>query len=204
MTEYKGSVPYNKHNSIDPLPEGYKYAQPYLKNLFLGYPFSYEYRETCGHTMALADFLNIDRINRYAEKGGLPKTCWNCKTPKMIDWHKEQGDDFCGGDVNELRTQPDLKDHTIGCANCHDPKTMELRLYSVPLQDYLKSARKKFEKLSRNEQRPVLLDYLSAENSVGFHNPQRPLIPGLKPAVQPAGVDLACEATSSVLQKSLQ
>ncbi|RPJ78945.1 MAG: ammonia-forming cytochrome c nitrite reductase subunit c552, partial [Deltaproteobacteria bacterium] len=44
MTEYGGSVAYNKHDNVNPLPEGYKYAQPYLKNLWLGYPFSYEYR----------------------------------------------------------------------------------------------------------------------------------------------------------------
>ena len=42
MTEYGGSVAYNKHDNIKPLPEGYKHAQPYLKNLWLGYPFSYE------------------------------------------------------------------------------------------------------------------------------------------------------------------
>ncbi len=33
MTEYGGSVPYNKHDNVNPLPEGYKHAQPYLKNL---------------------------------------------------------------------------------------------------------------------------------------------------------------------------
>lgn len=32
MTEYKGSVNFNKENGTDPLPEGFKYAQPYLKN----------------------------------------------------------------------------------------------------------------------------------------------------------------------------
>ena len=37
MTEYGGSVPYNKHDNVHPLPEGYKHAQPYLKNLWLGY-----------------------------------------------------------------------------------------------------------------------------------------------------------------------
>lgn len=28
MTEYGGSVPYNKHDGVNPLPEGYKHAQP--------------------------------------------------------------------------------------------------------------------------------------------------------------------------------
>ncbi|MFV0349829.1 MAG: ammonia-forming cytochrome c nitrite reductase subunit c552, partial [Halodesulfovibrio sp.] len=74
MTEYGGSVPYNKHDNVDPLPKGYKHAQPYLKNLWLGYAFSFEYRAARGHTYAIEDILNIDRINRYSEKGGLPST----------------------------------------------------------------------------------------------------------------------------------
>ena len=42
MTEYGGSVAYNKHDNVSPLPEGYKHAQPYIKNIWLGYTFSYE------------------------------------------------------------------------------------------------------------------------------------------------------------------
>ena len=38
MTVYKGSVPYHKNDNVNPLPTGYKFAQPYLKNLWLGYP----------------------------------------------------------------------------------------------------------------------------------------------------------------------
>jgi len=86
MTEYGGSVAYNKHDNVNPLPEGYKHAQPYLKNLWLGYPFSYEYKAARGHTYAIKDILNIDRLNRYDEKAGLPATCWNCKGAKMNEW----------------------------------------------------------------------------------------------------------------------
>ena len=48
MTEYGGSVPHAKHDGVSPLPEGYKHAQPYLKNLWLGYPFSYQYDRARG------------------------------------------------------------------------------------------------------------------------------------------------------------
>lgn len=172
MTEYNGSIKYNKHNSVDPLPEGYKHAQPYLKNLWLGYPFSYEYRAARGHTYALEDFFEIDRINRYSEKGGLPSTCWNCKTTKMNEWPKAMGDDFWAKDVNEFRDKLDARDHTIGCANCHDPQTMELRLYSVPLQDYLKSKNKDFKQLPRNEKRALMcgqchVEYYFLDKSFG-------------------------------------
>ena len=33
MTDYKGSVPYHKNDNVNPLPKGFKHAQPYLKNL---------------------------------------------------------------------------------------------------------------------------------------------------------------------------
>ena len=40
MTEYKGSVPYHKNDGVNPLPKGFKHAQPYLKNLALpGFPW---------------------------------------------------------------------------------------------------------------------------------------------------------------------
>jgi len=187
MTEYNGSVNYSKHNNVDPLPEGYKHAQPYLKNLWLGYPFSYEYRSARGHTYAVEDFLKIDRINRYDEKGGLPGTCWNCKGPKMLEWVKEKGDDFWATDVNTMRDQIDIKDHTIGCANCHDPQTMELRLYSVPLQDYLKAQGKDFKQLPRNEKRALVygqchVEYYFLDKSFGpAKKPKFPWDNGLNP-----------------------
>lgn len=158
MTVYKGSVPYHKQDTVSPLPKGYKYGQPYLKNLWMGYPFMYEYNETRGHTHAIDDFVNIDRINRYGEKGILPATCWNCKTPKMMDWIKEYGDKFWSMDVNSFRAPDKIneKENSISCATCHDPATMELRLYSVPLKDWLARSGKDWDKISRNEKRSLV------------------------------------------------
>ena len=180
MTEYNGSVAYSKHDSVNPLPEGYKHAQPYLKNLWLGYPFSYEYRAARGHTYAMKDILNIDRINRYGEKGGLPSTCMNCKTAKMNDFLKDNPDEFWAKDFNELREKVDLDENTIGCANCHDPKSMELKLYSVPLKDYLASKGKTFEKLPRNDQRALVcgqchVEYYFQDKSFGAY--KKPVFP---------------------------
>ncbi len=158
MTEYKGSIPFHKNDGTNPLPEGYKYAQPYLKNLWLGYPFMYEYNEARGHTHALEDFVHIDRINAYAEKGGLPSTCWNCKTPKMMNWIKEYGDSFWSKDVNTFRAPESLdeKEESISCPTCHNPKTMELRLYSEPLKDWLKRSNQDWDKLDRNTKRSLV------------------------------------------------
>lgn len=183
MTEYGGSVNHNKHDGVNPLPEGYKYAQPYLKNLWLGYPFSYEYRRARGHTYALKDILEIDRINRYSEKAGLPSTCWNCKGTKMLEWTDEYGDSFWVKDFNEFREDVDLDEHTIGCANCHDPEDMELRLYSVPLKAHLESEGKNFSELPRNEQRSLVCGQCHVEyyfQDEKFGAAKKPIFPWAK------------------------
>ena len=177
MTVYKGSVPYMKNDDVSPMPEGNKYAQPYLKNLWLGYPFSFEYRESRGHTRALEDQMHIDRINRYADKGGLPATCWNCKTTKMEEWVAKDGDQFWGKDVNEFRDKMDAKDHAIGCANCHNPADMSLKLYSVPLKDWLKRSGKDESKLTRNEMRSLVC----AQCHVEYHFTHPSQGPAAKP-----------------------
>ncbi|MDI6797876.1 MAG: ammonia-forming cytochrome c nitrite reductase subunit c552, partial [Desulfatibacillaceae bacterium] len=91
MTEYAGSVPHDKHDTINPLPKGYKHGQPYLKNLWMGYPFSYEYKRARGHVWSVTDILHIDRIDNYSEQAKLPATCWNCKTNKLPEFYKTYG-----------------------------------------------------------------------------------------------------------------
>jgi len=158
-TKYKASFPFRKNDNTDPPIEGKPGAgQPYLKNLWLGYPFSWEYNEARGHTYAIHDILEIDRINQYGEAAGLPATCWNCKTMKIPYWVEEYGDDkFWSMNFNEFRT-PDkisMTDHTIGCANCHNPTDMTLALSSVPLRDWLKRSGVDYDSLPRNEKRAL-------------------------------------------------
>ena len=184
MTMFKGSIPFHKNDNVNPLPKGYKQAaQPYLKNLWLGYPFSFEYNEARGHTYAIDDILHIDRINRYGEKGGLPATCWNCKTAKIPAWQQEYTDEkFWSMDFNEFRSadKVDPKDNTIGCANCYEPQTMELALSSVPLRDYLKRVGKDFATLPRNEKRALVCGQCHVEYyfSEPEHGPnKKPVFP---------------------------
>ncbi|GAB6059100.1 ammonia-forming cytochrome c nitrite reductase subunit c552 [Desulfonatronum parangueonense] len=179
MTEYGGSVPHEKHLCED-LPRGWKYCQPYLKNLWMGYPFSFEYNRARGHTYALHDLLDIDRINRYSEQAGLPTTCYNCKSAKMIDWVNEYGDDFWAMEFHQFREEMDLHDHTVGCANCHDPRNMELRITSVPLDEALKQQGRDWRDASRNEMRSLVcaqchVEYYFQDKAHG--PPGKPIFP---------------------------
>ncbi|WP_294447283.1 ammonia-forming cytochrome c nitrite reductase subunit c552 [uncultured Mailhella sp.] len=158
MTEYKGSVNFRKNDNVNPLPRGFHAAQPYLKNLWLGYPFMYEYNEARGHTYAVKDILDIDRINRYSPdgKGNMPTTCWNCKVPAISQWVAAEGDGVWSRDFNEYRTKVDVMNESISCATCHDTTTMELQLYSIPLKDWLARSGKDWATLSRNEKRSLV------------------------------------------------
>jgi nitrite reductase (cytochrome c-552) len=167
MTEYAGSVPHDKHDNINPLPKGYKHAQPYLKNLWMGYPFSYEYKRARGHVYAIEDILNIDRINNYSEQAGLPATCWNCKTTKLPQWHDQYGDDFWAMEFHDFRTQVDVEDHAIGCSLCHDPQTMDLRITSVPFAEALERQGIDWEEATRNEMRAYVCGQCHVEYYFG-------------------------------------
>ena len=164
MTEYGGSVPHHKHDGESPLPEGYKHAQPYLKNLWLGYPFSWHYERARGHVYAVEDVMNTDRINRYSEQADLPATCWNCKTSAMPELLERKGDDFWSSNFHDYRKAIDSEDHTVGCTNCHDPEDdMRLRITSVPLQDYLERQGKDWRNKSNQEMRSLVCAQCHAE-----------------------------------------
>ncbi|RQD55698.1 MAG: ammonia-forming cytochrome c nitrite reductase subunit c552, partial [Desulfonatronovibrio sp. MSAO_Bac4] len=164
MTEYGGSVPHEKHLCGD-LPRAYKYCQPYLKNLWLGYPFSFEYNRARGHTYAVHDVLDIDRINRYSEQAGLPSTCWNCKSNKVPGYVEKYGDDFWAMEFHQFREEHDMDDHTIGCNICHEPETMDLRITSVPLRDAFEKIGIDLDNATRNEMR----SYVCAQCHVEYY-----------------------------------
>ena len=157
LTEYGGSVQTQKHNNFDPLPKGYKHAQPYLKNLWLGYPFSYEYDRARGHTYAIEDMLKIDRVNRYSEQAGLPTTCFNCKTNTMPQLYEEYGEALWSMNLHDFRERHDYERHSIGCTNCHDPENhMRLVITSIPLAEELERQGRDWRDASRDEMRTLV------------------------------------------------
>ncbi len=95
-------------------------TQPLLPELFKGYGFAKEYNEDRGHTYALQDIREIKRIT--------PKStgsCMTCKTPSAPGLIKEMGLKYYSTPFSEISKQ--VK-HSIACADCHDPKTMELKV----------------------------------------------------------------------------
>jgi nitrite reductase (cytochrome c-552) len=94
---------------------------PQLVVLWAGYAFSREYKQSRGHYHAIEDI-------RKSLRTGVPQpgTCWSCKStdvPRLMNkmgvanFYKAKWEDLLPEVVNN-----------IGCQDCHDPKTMNLRI----------------------------------------------------------------------------
>ena len=196
LTDYGGPVPWDKNDNVNQPPKGNpKAAQPYLKNLWLGYPFSFEYKKARGHTYAIDDIMNTDRTNRYSDKAGLPATCWNCKTTKMSGWHREYGDKLWSMEFHDFRQKQDAKDNSIGCSYCHDPADMKLRIDSVPLKETLEKVGYDLKNASRNDMRTLVCAQCHVEyyfQAAKFGPAAKPIFPwttGATPDKPFGGVD---------------
>ncbi|MDF2788555.1 MAG: nitrite reductase [Neobacillus sp.] len=115
-TTYGGSV---KRSKYDPDKE------PLLPVLFNGYGFATEYNEERGHVYALEDIRDVKRITD--KSVGSCYTCKSTAVPQMIE---EMGDDYWGANFNqEIWPKGEAMGHSpIGCSDCHDPETMDLRV----------------------------------------------------------------------------
>ncbi|HSN43662.1 MAG TPA: ammonia-forming cytochrome c nitrite reductase subunit c552, partial [Propionibacteriaceae bacterium] len=95
-----------------------------------GYAFSVDYREPRGHAYTLDDQLYTRRMIEFKQPGA----CINCHASTVVLMDKlGDGDTMAGFAVmnktpyKELATNPDAQ-HPVACIDCHDPKTMALRV----------------------------------------------------------------------------
>jgi nitrite reductase (cytochrome c-552) len=109
-TKYGGSVPFS-HLEKDPR----------LKRIFAGYAFALEYNEDRGHAYSLQD---QDRSRRVRERPQ-PGSCLQCHASILPAYRRLGFEAVCAMPYAEARK---LVDHPIACLDCHDPKTMQLRV----------------------------------------------------------------------------
>jgi nitrite reductase (cytochrome c-552) len=131
--EYSGYVKTMRTSEMAPYSKWGRYGgseafskldkYPNLKRLFAGYPFSVEYREERGHMHALEDMLATKRLGDKK-----PGPCMTCKSPQVPQFIEKYGaDKFYHTPVKTLVDSAGFK-YTIGCADCHDPQTMDLKV----------------------------------------------------------------------------
>lgn len=101
---------------------------PRLKAIWAGYAFSVDFREERGHSYMLVDQRNTRRVTEFKQPG----TCLNCHASTYVAMKKLGGGDLFAGfeKINRMSYAEATQTvkHPVSCIDCHDPKTMQLRV----------------------------------------------------------------------------
>jgi nitrite reductase (cytochrome c-552) len=120
------------HGGSEAMPAEKIERDPWLKRMFLGYAFSIDYRDRRGHAYMLADQEATERLTK-------PQTgsCLHCHASILPLYRQLGGGDVMKGfaesyqhsyqDLNQMLHDSNHA-HPVSCVDCHDPKTMALRV----------------------------------------------------------------------------
>jgi len=102
-------------------------AEPRLRKMWAGYAFAIDFREERGHAYMLSDQMHTGR-----QQKPMPGTCLNCHA-STYTVYKELGDGDIMAGFTAMNQLPYFEaashaEHPVSCIDCHDPKTMQLRV----------------------------------------------------------------------------
>jgi len=142
---------YNGSAMIDMLEES-----PRMAVLWAGYLFSRDYNQGRGHYYAVEDIQKTLRTGAPSANvpSPQPNTCWTCKSPDVPRVMNKTGiAEFYKGTWDTKGTEII---NPIGCADCHDSKTMNLRISRPALLEAFESLGKDITKASHQEMRSLV------------------------------------------------
>ncbi|MDD4109838.1 MAG: ammonia-forming cytochrome c nitrite reductase subunit c552, partial [Prolixibacteraceae bacterium] len=142
---------YNGNAFIDMLEE-----DPRMVVLWAGYSFSKDYNQARGHYYAVTDVRKILRTGgpKKADEGPMPTTCWTCKSPDVPRLMDAEGvTEFYTG--RWARMGHEIV-NTIGCADCHDNETINLRISRPALREAFERRGEDITKASYQEMRSLV------------------------------------------------
>ena len=131
-------------------------SDPELVILWAGYGFSKDYNAPKGHAWAIDDIHKTLRTGAPMKEGEgpMPATCWTCKSTDVPRLMNEIGvaEYYTGkwADKGHEFTNP------IGCADCHNPKTMKLTITRPALVEAFEAMGKDINKASHQEMRSLV------------------------------------------------
>ncbi len=101
---------------------------PRLKTMWAGYAFATDFREERGHAYMLQDQTFTERQVVTAQPGA----CMQCHASIVVPYRRLGGGDLTLG-FERMNAMPyaearKLVRHPVACIDCHDPKTMALRV----------------------------------------------------------------------------
>jgi len=109
---------------------------PWLKRIFAGYAFALDYRDRRGHAYALFDQEQTRRVTERQQPGA----CLQCHASNLALYRfvgkgdvQKGFEQVSGMPYAEARGMKDDKgqtliQHPVACVDCHDPKTMAVRV----------------------------------------------------------------------------
>ncbi len=117
-TRYGGSEAFSK---LD--------MDPAWTRIFAGYPFGVDYREERGHAYSLSDQTETLRTKQFKQPGA----CLQCHAGGMKHVYETVGEGDIQAGFAKVNAMPLAEawkhvSHPVACIDCHNPKTMELRV----------------------------------------------------------------------------
>ncbi|MDF1611590.1 ammonia-forming cytochrome c nitrite reductase [Stygiobacter electus] len=131
----------------------YLQSSPELIIMWAGYAFSKDYKAPRGHSYSIVDIRNTLRTggNKVSPQ---PATCWSCKSPDVPRMMNKMGvENFYKAKWKDLGHEIV---NPIGCQDCHDPKTMNLRITRPALMEAFKRQGKDIKDATHNEMRSLV------------------------------------------------
>lgn len=127
----------------------YLEEHPEMVVMWAGYAFSREYKQARGHYYAINDIRQTLRTDVPQ-----PATCWTCKSPDVPRLMNQMGvENFYKGKWTDLGSEVV---NNIGCQDCHDPKTMNLRITRPALIEAYQRMGKDINKATHQEMRSLV------------------------------------------------
>ena len=131
-------------------PRDYLDADSYKVILFAGYGFGRDYLQARGHYYAVEDVTNTKRIREPFNAA----TCWTCKStdvPRLMN--KMDIGQFYVANFHDLKNEIT---HPVGCRDCHDPTTMELKITRPVLTEALKAMGRDIKEITHQQMRSLV------------------------------------------------
>lgn len=132
-------------------------AYPDIVIIWAGYSFSRQYNTPRGHRHAIEDMRKILRTGNPGVDNDTdiqPGTCWTCKGPDVPRLMREKGvAAFYGAKWSEWGEE---NMNTVGCSDCHDARTMELKPARPALYEAWQRSGKDVKKASHQEMRSLV------------------------------------------------
>lgn len=143
---------FNSSEAVDVLEQ-----RPNMVILWAGYAFSWDYTTPRGHMHAIEDMTRTLRTgapDKVDDGSNQPGTCWTCKSPDVPRIMQEKGVGVYYK-ANWAKWGNEIV-NPIGCADCHDARTMELHISRPALREAFARMGKDINKATHQEMRTLV------------------------------------------------